>query len=384
MASLSMASAIAQNATGFVGNGYYRIRNLGTERYIYVTDNKDYTDELHDAEDFQAIQLWRDLSKAVSEPATVLYMKKGGTNLFDLEAQGTGVHQLTGYYVHVVDKGNGVYEVYAKKGSVQKNLSDNEIGNYEQGVIGTNGTGKYMRWVVDQIKTNHATNYFGIKPTVSLSGKYYHPFYAAFPFRTVSPGMHVYYASKISGNVVKFKEISGDIPASTPVIIECASENPADNRLELLTASPASIQDNKLAGVYFCNGKRPVESVDAYKKFDATTMRLLHVADNKLIMSSNADERLSQIKVTDPATHKKVQALCVPANTCYLQATSSTPDLLTVRFEGAGIDEILAENKEDAIEGVYTLNGTQVRTTNDVKGLPAGVYVVGGVKVVTK
>ena len=385
MASLSLAGAIAQNATGFVNNGYYRVHNLATDRYIYVTDNKDYYDELHDAEDFQAIQLWKDASKAVYDPATVIYITRFSNGKYDLEAQGTGVHALTGYYVTVDKKGEGIYEVSASRGGVTKYLSDNEMGNYDQGVIGTSGTGKYRRWVVDKIETNHAANnFFGIKPSITLNDKHFRPFYASFPFRTASPNMHVYYVSKVAGDVVTMKEISGDIPGGTPVIIECASTNPADNRLELLTSSPAPIQGNKLVGVYFCNGKRPEASVDAYKAFDASTMRLLNGVDNKLIMSNNANERLNEIKVTDRTTHKKVKTWCIPANTCYLPATSSTPAMLNIRFEGAGLDEIIAENKDDAIEGVFTLNGTQLRSTNDVKGLPAGVYIVGGVKVVIK
>ena len=58
--------------------------------------------------------------------------------------------------------------------------------------------------------------------------------------------------------------------------------------------------------------------------------------------------------------------------------------MLDIRFEGAGIDEILAENKETDVVGVYTISGTQLRATNDVQGLPAGLYIVGGVKVVVK
>ena len=52
MGSLSLASAIAQNPSGYVNDGYYRVHNLASERYIYVTDNKDYYDEVHAAEDF--------------------------------------------------------------------------------------------------------------------------------------------------------------------------------------------------------------------------------------------------------------------------------------------------------------------------------------------
>ena len=378
-----MASAVAQNATGFVGNGYYRVQNQGSERFIYVTDNKDYYDEIHDAEDFQAIQLWKDASKTIYDPGSVIYIKKYGDK-YNLQSQGTGVHELTGYYVSVTKKAEGIYEVSASRGGVTKYLSDDRSNDNQQGQIGTTNSGKFRRWIVDKIETNHATNYFGIKPSITLNGKYYQPFYAAFPFKTASPDMHVYYVSKAAGNIVTMKEISDEIPASTPVIIECASTNPSENRLELLETSSAQVSGNLLAGVYFRNGERPEESTEAYTVFDASSMRLLTIANNKLIFSDNASDRLIETEAIDWRTEDYYYPMCIPANTCYLQASAGTPATLDIRFEGSGLDEILAENKDDSAEGVYTLSGTLLRTTNDVKGLPAGVYVVGGVKVVIK
>ena len=125
MASLSLASAIAQSPTGIVGDNYYRVHNLASERYIYVTDNKDYYDMTHDAEDFQAIQLWKDASKTISDPASVIFIEKHGSK-YDLKAQGTGIYDLTstyqengvGYYVTIEQKGEGIYEVSAEKRGV--------------------------------------------------------------------------------------------------------------------------------------------------------------------------------------------------------------------------------------------------------------------------
>lgn len=55
-----------------------------------------------------------------------------------------------------------------------------------------------------------------------------------------------------------------------------------------------------------------------------------------------------------------------------------------------GIDDILAADRADQAataprrEGVYTLQGQQLRTTSDTAGLPAGLYIVGGRKVLVK
>ena len=384
---MNLAGTFAQNGTGFIGNGYYRICNYATNRYIYVTDNKDYYDKTRDAEDFQAIQLWKDINRAIPEPASVLYIEEVSSGTFDLRAQGTGVHSLTGYYISVQKKKGGTYEVSASAHGVTKYLTDDETGGSSQGQMGTSRTGDYRKWTIDKIETNHASNYFGIKPTIQLGDKYYHPFYAAFPFRATSADMHIYIVDAIvAGNIAGMKEITGDVPANTPVIIECASANPSDNRLELLTSTSATVAGHKLSGVYFCNGKRPEASTDAYTKFDAATMRVLSVVNGNLVLTNNAPERLNEIKTVDWSDpyYSQIKIMCLPANTSYFKANANTPDVLLLTTDPDGIADIHAESKETPAEGVYSISGTQLRKTNDTQGLPAGVYIVGGKKVAIK
>lgn len=378
--------AYAQSkGTGYVGKGYYRVRNLTTERYIYVTDNKDYYDIAHDKEDFQGIQLWKDAAKAAKSPASVIFIEELYPGGFDLKAQGTGVYDLTGYCVNVTKKSDGTYEVSASRSGVTKFLSDDRTNSSDQGKLGTSGTAKYRRWIVDKIEATHATNYVGISPTITFNGKYYQTFYASFPFRTISPGMHVYYISDVEGDLALIQEIEGDVPAATPVIIECASANATDNRIELLPTTTARVTDNLLCGIYFCNGKRPQESVDAYTKFDAATMRILTVADGKLVMSDNAPERLQEIMVNDYTLYEQVPAICIPANTCYFKANANTPKQVFLTSDPMAIDSLPSEKTDGGKPcGVYSLDGTQLRMTNNAEGLPAGIYIIGGKKVVRR
>ena len=141
-----------------------------------------------------------------------------------------------------------------------------------------------------------------------------------------------------------------------------------------------------LCGVYFCNGKRPQQSVDAYTKFDATTMRILTVVDGQLAFSDNAPERLEEILVNDYDLYEQVPAICVPANTCYFKANSKTPSRLFVITDPAlGIESIHTDKScNPTAEGVYSLDGTQYRQNNDLQGLPAGLYIVGGKKIAVK
>ena len=395
--SLSLASAIAQDrGTGIIGNYYYRVRNAGQDRYVYVRDNYDESDIARQQPDFGAIELWKDASKTISDPGSVIYVLNKGGGYFDLQAQGTGVEKLTKFNVHIRELNGpgqkGLYEVYVTKDNVTQYLDDERTITRDDGELGIhNKDQKYRCWIVDKIETDHATNYFGVKPTIQLNGKYYRPFYADFPFKLASPGMHVYYVNSVKGDEAVLKEVEGEIAAGTPVVIECASENPSNNRLELLYTKPADLSGNKLAGIYFCNQNRGKNSKEAYKVFDASAMRLLTIANGKLVLSNNENQLLSskhlQVVNTidwDSDDEDEVSLNCIPANTCYLMADAGTPATLNIRFEGVGIDEILAEKKDKSAEGVYTLSGTQLRATNDVQGLPAGLYIVGGVKFAIK
>ena len=116
IASLSLASAIAQETgTPLEGNIYYRVRNFGSDRYVYVRDNYDGSDLMRQVGDFGAIELWKGVS-TIDDPATVIYIIKYSNGTYNLQAQGTGVRELTGFSVHITERlKDGTYKVYATK-----------------------------------------------------------------------------------------------------------------------------------------------------------------------------------------------------------------------------------------------------------------------------
>jgi len=385
-----LVNTFAQTGSGFTGNGYYRIKNNVTERYIYVTDNRDHYDKSRDKEDFQAIQLWKDIDRAVPNPASVIYIElisgNNDSGTFDLKAQGTGVHSLTGYYVGVKKQRNKTYEVSATAAGVTKFLTDKEHSSRAQGKMGTwtDGETGYRQWVVDKIETNHATNYVGIKPTIQIDGTYYKPFYASFPFRAASANMHIYYIETIkSKKYAMAKEIVGDVPAATPVLIECASASPSENRIELLVSTSATVSGNKLGGTFFCNPDRPQASPDAYTVFNASTMRVFSVVDGELVLTNDGTGRVERVTAIDWSTYEDIDLDCIPANTSYMKADSQTAEILTVVLPGMGVNDIIKDSTP-GVEGVYSISGARLRATNDVEGLPAGMYIVGGKKIVIK
>ena len=89
-----IASAIALSASAVIdGDGYYRVQNYTTGRYIYVLDNKGSLNFQATTAELGAIELWKDHGRTISDPATIIYVKDldGRGRSFDLQTQGTGV-----------------------------------------------------------------------------------------------------------------------------------------------------------------------------------------------------------------------------------------------------------------------------------------------------
>lgn len=285
-------------------DGYYRVSNYMTKRYVYVRDNKGWLNMSTSQADLGAIELWRGLDNTISDPASVMYFKKAG-NQWDIECQGTSVYSMISHYVNVRSNTDGTCYMYGSASGMTQYLGDARQNDTDQGVMSGSATGDYRKWYVTPIN-NSTDNYFGVAPTVQANGRYYAPFYAAFPFSVISEGVHVYYVKAIENGVAIIEEIKGVVPASTPVIIECVSNNPSDNRLQL-GGSGSTISGNLLGGVYFCNTTSQHKNLTDYNK---TTMRLLGVSSDGKIGF-----------VTGTITN-------LPANKSYLKVPSDCPEEL--------------------------------------------------------
>ena len=350
-----------QPVSVYSSDGYYRVQNYATERYTYVTDNTDNSDIARNAFDMAAIQLWKDLDRAISDPASIIYIEQHGTDHYDLRAQGTGVYAMLGMYVNVkassspAFKSLGLYEVSATGSfggvTATKYLSDGEQASVPDGVMSLNGTGQYRQWAVFPVSATDEDNYFGITPTVMVGTKHYYPFYAAFPFNFHSAGMKAYIVTKVDAKMgmAVMTEVTGAVPASTPVLIECSSALATNNRLDLLASSGAALSGNLLKGVYFCNQKRP-KSKDALTAFDANTMRVLGVtAGGELGFVSQS---------TNLKTFSNKEGSYLPSNQAYLPVSEGTPSELMLVTE-AEYQEALA-NKEYTI--TYMVDGVAYET----------------------
>ena len=163
-----------------------------------------------------------------------------------------------------------------------------------------------------------------------------------------------------------YKEVTSDLPVGTPVILKCASANPADNKMQLNGIAPEAITTpNVLRAAYrSCEETKIVDKVD-----NTATVRMLGVtSEGKLGFVYNST------------------ASVLPVNTAYLEVPSDFPNELTLvtseeyneitaGIDGVTINDAAASAKK---RGVYNVAGQKVADTNDFDSLPSGLYIVDG------
>ena len=307
------------------GDGYYRVKSAKQGRYARVLDNRGSINYQTTDADLGALCTQRSWDIVVSDPGSIIYFEKiKEPNGYDFKSQGTGSYEIIQYAVQVEDMGDNKYWCYASNSLATKYLADDIYPEWadeeakERGRLVTNvdinTQSEYLDWDVIPVTTED--NYFGLAPTVSAGGSYYQTFYAAFPFTFFSEGMEAYYVDAISEaqGKVHIREITGGVPASTPVIVKCAAQTPASNKLNVGVSTSGSASDNQLKGVYFCNP-------DASAHTNVTA----YVPDTMRVLGTASDGSLAFVK----ATNLKY----IPANTAYIKVSPSAPDVLKVTTE---------------------------------------------------
>jgi hypothetical protein len=170
---------------------------------------------------------------------------------------------------------------------------------------------------------------------------------------------------------VAFKEITdGKVPAATPVIFECSSENASDNRLTLVTENRAALTDNQLRGVYFNFSSASAEKRNQVT-YDSKTMRVLgKMSDGSLGFVTNT--KLSTI----------------PANTAYIVVPEDAEAEIKLVPESdytVGVEDVVADGDDNKPFNIYSTTGVLVRqNATSTEGLPAGIYISNGRKIVVK
>ena len=384
---LACFSGIAAHAQ-YGGNGYYRIQNVVTQRYMSLSDNHSQgVDITSTTVDAGALVTKRNIDEVVADPGTIFYIQNVSGTDYNISAQGANLHDMINYYVKLTALNDGSYRAWQIDHSQPLFLSDrNNYPEDDQSYVDTR-TSTTQRWYIKPVNTTDT--YMGVKPMFEYDGKYYTTFFADFAFSFASTGMRALYINKIqSSGTATYKVIDGVVPAKTPVIIECSSASPADNKLQIETASPAAITDNLLTGVYFGMGVRSSDHFNC-TPFDASTMRVLGLAEDGSLAINNADTYMADImtKVGSNYDYTYPVVKAIPHNTAYLRVDAATPTELKLFADGdpAGIVDVNGGDNNTSAGTIYNLNGMVVRqSATSTTGLPSGVYVFKGKKVVVK
>ena len=354
------------------GDGYYRIQNNASERYLTLKDNviNDEIDMSTASADVSNLRSWRGCDQVEANPASLFYVMNVGGHQYNLIAQSTSIYDITGgrKYLDIYDMASGSYylfEVTSSGGMAGRIYDSNDSA--VRGSITTKGEKAYCYWRLLPVTTD--ANYIGLKPTVEAADGWYGTIYASFPFKLNSSNVTVYYVDGVSAGQFQLKQIESEvIPAATPLIFKTNSKDPAQNKIIPLFVATTAPTDNQLSGTYYSSRNRNHE---AYVEFNASTMRVLGVdADKNLIFTADA---------TGALTDKND----IPMNTCWLKV----PDGLSGDFKFVdrssftAIRSIETSPKETINKGTYTLSGVRV---DNSKTLRPGVYIQDGKKIVIK
>lgn len=384
IAALLFCSAAMSASALLNGDGFYRVQNAMTERYIYVLDDKGSLNFQSTTAELGAIELWKDYDKTISDPATVIYVKdiNGKKQDYDMQTQGTGVYEIINYPVSIrlADKNRGTYSIFGRNSGLTRYIGDGTRSSRSQGYVTSLENGEYYRWYFHPITTDDS-NYFGVTPEFEDGGEYYCTLYADFPFNFHSEGMTAYYVNAVAEGKAFLTEINGAIAAGTPIIIKCSSNVAAKNKLAI-GGNPSPISGNKLKGVYFCNTDLVHKNLTPY---DKKTMRVLGKLADGSIGFITAD------------------IVNLPRNKAYIVVPENAPAEIRLTTETyTGISDITAENVSVRINGltlyvsgaesaeIYNITGNHVGHVSNAENgasftLPAaGLYLVKAGSTVTK
>lgn len=356
-------------ATAQLANGFYRVQNNASSRYITLQDDQvgeiDYSST---NVDLSNIVTWRGFDYVKNNPASIIYVEQHGTE-YDLKVQGTSIYQITGNrkYLGLRAKDGGTYIMYIGYQGTEYRLYDSSTDD-DEGYVSYKKTGEgYQNWKFVPVDTE--SNYIGLKPTVQVGDSYYGTLYANYSFKVASEGICVYVVDGVKEGAFQLQEITDEIkPGQTPLLFKCSSSDPAQNKIIPVADIVSGPDNNKMGGTYFAR----ITGHKVNVRYDETTMRVLGKnADGELAFITGSKENLTK-------SHY------IPANTCWLNVpTGLTGDFKYVSREdyATGIRDVKTDSKANSTDdAIYTLTGTR---TSD-KNLRPGIYIQNGKKLVIK
>ena len=365
------------------GAGYYRVKNVTSGRYMSLSDNHSRGVDFNSCTaDCGAMQTSKIMDNIYSDPGSIFYLDHISGVSYNVVGQGTSLHDIINYYIYISPVGS-YYKIYQEQKGQRITLSDFDDVEEDESYVAT--TGGKTTWYITPLNTTD--NYIGVKPTISVGDKHYAAVFAGYPY-TLGTGMKAYYINKVIENegVVIIKELTGTIPANTPVLIECSSTDISKNQITPVLNSDAVPSDNVANGVYFCLGDRWSAHYNS-TKFDPATMRVLSLNTYGNLAVSTSTQNLKTVMIEPRgADGKHLTVTAIPANSWYIPVSSSAPSelkMVTAEQYATGIKDITV--KPASLYNVYTLEGVQIKkNATSISDLHQGIYIINGKKVVIK
>ena len=365
------------------GAGYYRVKNVTSGRYMSLSDDHSRGVDFNSCTaDCGAMQTSKIMDNIYSDPGSIFYLDHISGVSYNVVGQGTSLHDIINYYIYISPVGS-YYKIYQEQKGQRVTLSDLDDVEEDESYVAT--TGGKTTWYITPLNTTD--NYIGVKPTISVGDKHYAAVFTGYPY-TLGAGMKAYYINKVieKEGVVIIKELTGTIPAKTPVLIECSSTDISKNQITPVLNSVAVPSDNVAKGVYFCLGDRWSAHYNS-TKFDSSTMRVLSQNTYGNLAVSTSTQNLKTVMIEPKgADGKHLTITAIPANSWYIPVSSSAPSelkLVTAEQYATGIKDITV--KPASLYNVYTLEGVQIKkNATSISDLHPGIYIINGKKVVIK
>lgn len=373
LAALCALPAVAQ----LNGTGYYRFRNAAqTSDYISLANDKfnyhtcisiacgglgaalgsaGQARALACAGKYLSTDIHMVNDADIIIPGAVIYAKKKNTNTsnydYNLINQGTSLLTLTtgtydgswdldfyDNYINIVKaSGSGATTLYTA--SITLKAQNNSMANLgtryfvdDNGTfsINTSSSATNAKWYIEPV------THFNVQPEVELNGKWYTTLKVAFAFTLSGSVEKAYAITANSAGVLQYQEITGTIPAGTPVLLQCGSPNAADCQLipqgEPVFTAPQQVSNanapaadeaskytgtNLLGGTYYCNtdGTITFETPSGTATFNANHDT---ATSGKYVIGKDANGKLGFIAATGTS---------MPANKAWLTSAGVFPSV---------------------------------------------------------
>ena len=349
-------AGLALTASAQLADGFYRVRNVSTGRYITMYDGYVFKNAATGSVNLNALQTVEDWSEVSSHMGSVWYLKGIGGLEYDMYCQSSSLGAKGNFYPSILAIG-GNYQIYGTYEGFTKYLNDE--GNEEGGGGFVSISGSAPDWSFIPLGGD---NYVGIQPETNADGYYWATFMSGFPFRLGS-GMKAYYVSSVGTDAFNMTEMGDEIPAKTPVLIRLNGGSASDNRITILNSTSAGAPSgNKLYGNWYSttlggnHREYNLENDDSYR------------------ILGNVNGHLAFVRATED---RLVLGTYIEHNRGILVVGAGSADAIE---EGAsGIQSV---NKTEASEkGIFTLTGQKVPEGTTPR---PGIYIKDGKKVIIK